>query len=419
MTTDRPRPFLPTARPDERSCPPRAADRRRRPVGVPGRRPRPAPAVRRTTTGSCAPTSGAGGAGGAARARSCAASRSPRPARRLPDAADERHRVPRAGDGPVPARPAGAADGVRRHRRGDRGDQRRRRRPLPAQAVGPAGGEALPGGRRDARRLRSEPDIADRARPRWSATAGRAPSFEVRDFLARNAVPYRWFGVDEPEGSGCSPRPSAGPDDVPGRDHHPTADAGRARRRPSWPTAVGLSTDAGDGLLRPGRRRRRPGRARRGGLRRLRGTADRAGRAAGDRRPGRADRRGSRTTSASPTACPARSSPTGPAGRRLRFGAEILTARDVVGLEAQGPARTAASSPTAARSPRHAVVLATGVSYRELAPPGCAELTGRGVYYGSAATEAPACAERGRLHRRRRQLGRPGRGVLLPASPSR
>src|SRR5215207_9874352 len=30
---------------------------------------------------------------------------------------------------------------------------------------------------------------------RWSA-----PSFEVRDFLARNAVPYRWFGVDEPEG---------------------------------------------------------------------------------------------------------------------------------------------------------------------------------------------------------------------------
>ena len=29
---------------------------------------------------------------------------------------------------------------------------------------------------------------------RWSA-----PSFEVRDFLARNAVPYRWFTADEPE----------------------------------------------------------------------------------------------------------------------------------------------------------------------------------------------------------------------------
>ena len=30
---------------------------------------------------------------------------------------------------------------------------------------------------------------------RWSA-----PSFEVRDFLARNAVPYRWLACDEPEG---------------------------------------------------------------------------------------------------------------------------------------------------------------------------------------------------------------------------
>jgi thioredoxin reductase (NADPH) len=40
----------------------------------------------------------------------------------------------------------------------------------------------------------------------------------------------------------------------------------------------------------------------------------------------------------------------------------------------------------------HAVVLATGVDYRSLDAPGVAELTGRGVFYGSAATEAPACA---------------------------
>jgi thioredoxin reductase (NADPH) len=39
----------------------------------------------------------------------------------------------------------------------------------------------------------------------------------------------------------------------------------------------------------------------------------------------------------------------------------------------------------------HAVLLATGISYRKLAVPGAEELTGRGVYYGSAATEAPAC----------------------------
>src|SRR5215467_8465287 len=30
---------------------------------------------------------------------------------------------------------------------------------------------------------------------RWSAR-----SYEVRDFLARNSVPYRWYSVDEPEG---------------------------------------------------------------------------------------------------------------------------------------------------------------------------------------------------------------------------
>jgi thioredoxin reductase (NADPH) len=37
-------------------------------------------------------------------------------------------------------------------------------------------------------------------------------------------------------------------------------------------------------------------------------------------------------------------------------------------------------------------VLATGVSYRSLAAPGCDRLTGRGVYYGSAMTEADECA---------------------------
>ena len=32
------------------------------------------------------------------------------------------------------------------------------------------------------------------------------------------------------------------------------------------------------------------------------------------------------------------------------------------------------------------------MSYRSLDAPGVAELTGRGVFYGSASTEAPACA---------------------------
>ena len=37
-----------------------------------------------------------------------------------------------------------------------------------------------------------------------------------------------------------------------------------------------------------------------------------------------------------------------------------------------------------------AVVVATGVSYRLLEAPGLAELTGRGVFYGAAASDAPA-----------------------------
>ena len=41
----------------------------------------------------------------------------------------------------------------------------------------------------------------------------------------------------------------------------------------------------------------------------------------------------------------------------------------------------------------HSVILATGVTYRQLTAPGLAPLTGRGVYYGSALTEAD------RLHR--------------------
>ena len=41
---------------------------------------------------------------------------------------------------------------------------------------------------------------------------------------------------------------------------------------------------------------------------------------------------------------------------------------------------------TAIRS--HAVVLATGVSYRQLEASGADDLVGRGVYYGSAATQA-------------------------------
>src|SRR5215813_11167315 len=73
-----------------------------------------------------------------------------------------------------------------------------------------------------------------------------------------------------------------------------------------------------------------------------------------------------------------------------KFGAEVLTAREVVGLDVAGSARTVRFADGTAIS-AHTVILATGVTYRRLTAPGLAELTGRGVYYGSALTEAVNC----------------------------
>jgi thioredoxin reductase (NADPH) len=73
-----------------------------------------------------------------------------------------------------------------------------------------------------------------------------------------------------------------------------------------------------------------------------------------------------------------------------KFGAEILTAREVTGLEVTGASRTIRFSDGSAIA-AHSVILATGVSYRQLDAPGIADLTGCGVFYGSALTEAASC----------------------------
>jgi thioredoxin reductase (NADPH) len=73
-----------------------------------------------------------------------------------------------------------------------------------------------------------------------------------------------------------------------------------------------------------------------------------------------------------------------------KFGAEILTAREVTGLEVNGSARVVRFADGSAVA-AHAVILATGVSYRQLEAPGMPDLTGCGVYYGSALTEATSC----------------------------
>ena len=73
-----------------------------------------------------------------------------------------------------------------------------------------------------------------------------------------------------------------------------------------------------------------------------------------------------------------------------RFGAEMVLAREVVGFESRGPVRAVLFDGSGEIESR-ALIVATGVSYRRLGATGLAELTGRGVYYGTAAGEANQC----------------------------
>ncbi|GAB3593995.1 FAD-dependent oxidoreductase [Angustibacter peucedani] len=79
-----------------------------------------------------------------------------------------------------------------------------------------------------------------------------------------------------------------------------------------------------------------------------------------------------------------------------RFGAEMVLARDVVRLERRGPVHAVVldgdgSGSGSGEVEARAVVVATGVSYRRLEAEGLLELTGRGVYYGASASDAPQC----------------------------
>src|SRR6478609_11639479 len=218
---------------------------------------------------------------------------------------------------------------------------------------------------------------------RWSAEC-----FCARDFLARNSVPYRWYNIDDPEGARLLEAAGATPEDVP---VSVTPD-GTALRNPSEAeiaAAVGLTTDpvsdfydlivigggpAGLGSAVYGASE---------GLRTVLVERQATGGQAGQ---------SSRIENYL-------GFPDGVSGAQLtdrarrqaaKFGTEVLTARDVVGLEARGSARVVKFG-DGTEIAAHSVVLATGVSYRALAAPGVEDLTGRGVFYGSASTEAPTC----------------------------
>jgi thioredoxin reductase (NADPH) len=73
-----------------------------------------------------------------------------------------------------------------------------------------------------------------------------------------------------------------------------------------------------------------------------------------------------------------------------RFGVEILTPQTVTGVRVKDPYRILLLEDGSEIS-CHTLLLAMGVSYRTLQIPGLDTLTGRGVYYGAAMTEAIAC----------------------------
>jgi thioredoxin reductase (NADPH) len=219
---------------------------------------------------------------------------------------------------------------------------------------------------------------------RWSAR-----SFKVRDFLARNLVPFRWHLADDAEGLRLLAAAGVTGAEVPvvitadGKTMVQPTDAEIAA---SVGLAVSPAADFYD-LIVVGAGPAGLGAAVYGaseGLRTVlverRATGGQAGQSARiENYLGFPD-----GVSGSQLTDRARR-------QALKFGAEMLTTREVVALESAGSARVVTFN-DGSRIAAHTVVLATGVSYRMLDVPGCSGLTGRGVYYGSAATEAAACA---------------------------
>lgn len=74
-----------------------------------------------------------------------------------------------------------------------------------------------------------------------------------------------------------------------------------------------------------------------------------------------------------------------------RFGVEILSPQEASSLVIDGPYRILTMA-DGSRISCHALVLSVGLSYRKLKAPGVEALEGRGIYYGASLTEASACS---------------------------
>jgi len=218
---------------------------------------------------------------------------------------------------------------------------------------------------------------------RWSAR-----SSEVREFLARNQVPYRWYSTEEAEGQRLLA--AAGADGlalpvVLTPDGDPLVEPTDAELASRVGLATTPSKDFYD-LIVVGGGPAGLGAAVYGASEGLRTVL--VERLASGGQAGQSSRIENYL-----------GFPDGVSGGQLtdrarrqatKFGAEVLTTREVTGLEVRGSARRVTFA-DGTFIDAHAVILATGVSYRRLDVPGLAGLTGRGVYYGSALTEATAC----------------------------
>jgi thioredoxin reductase (NADPH) len=219
---------------------------------------------------------------------------------------------------------------------------------------------------------------------RWSAR-----SSEVRDFLARNQIPYRPYSTDEPEGQRLLKAAGADGQRLP-VVITPDGDALVAPSDPELASRVGLATTPSAAFY---------------DLVVIGGGPAGLGAAVYGASEGLRTVLVERTATGGQAGQSSRIEnylgfPDGVSGAQLtdrarrqavRLGAEVLTTRDVISLEVNGSARTVRFSDKAAID-AHTVLLATGVSYRELRAPGVPELTGRGVFYGSSVTEAAACS---------------------------
>ncbi|WP_063044921.1 FAD-dependent oxidoreductase [Nocardia pseudovaccinii] len=220
---------------------------------------------------------------------------------------------------------------------------------------------------------------------RWSPR-----SSEVREFLARNQLPYRWYLAEEPEGARLLEAAGADPDVCP----VVITPGGQALVQPSdgeLAESVGLNTNpTGDfyDLIVVGGGPAGLGAAVYGASEGLRTVL--VERTATGGQAGQSSRIENYL-----------GFPDGLSGAQLadrarrqaaKFGAEVITTREVVGLEVNGSARTVRFA-DGGRLCAHTVIIATGVDYRRHPAPGVDDFTGRGVYYGSAMTEASECAD--------------------------